>query len=264
MITVSVIIPLYNRFTTIKRCIESIIHQTIKPNEIIVVDDGSSDGSIDVVKSINCDYLKLICQNHRGAQAARNLGIINATSEYVIFLDSDDEWLPDLLERMVSLAQKNCNSVIYSDGIIELGGQRKVWQLPGKSGNLYSFLLEKQAPTFDALLVKKDSLINIGLLDENVVAYQEWETSIRLAKEYNFIHLEEPLFVYHLHEGETISKNKKKDINGYSYIIGKHKKNIVKYCGRLTLKKHYKILAKKTFHNRDVRFFVFLIRYIFT
>lgn len=260
LIKLSVIIPVYNRENTIKRCIQSIINQTKKVWEIIVVDDGSIDNTISILQSIECQYLKIIKQNHRGPQAARNLGILNSTGDYIAFLDSDDEWLPDFTDIVDSEIEINNSCVIYGDCITDKLGERKNWYLPGKSGNLYSFLLERPAPTFCALVAKKDYFIEIGLLDEKVKAYQEWDTSIRLARDHYFVHVKKPMFIYYLHNGETISNDKKKEIEGYYYIVNKHKNEIIKFCGLRILKKHYICLFRKAFQSKKSwRCFLFYV-----
>lgn len=90
--TVSVVIPTYNREKTIKRCIKSVLKQTHPVNEIIVVDDGSSDQTLQILQTEYGKQVTIIKQSHKGAQAARNAGIIAARGEYIAFLDSDDEW----------------------------------------------------------------------------------------------------------------------------------------------------------------------------
>src|SRR5690348_5887803 len=97
-VKVSVIVPAYNRAHTIRRCLDSALGQSISPHEVIVVDDASTDDTTSVVKSISHERLRLITMPARkGAQAARNVGIKNAKSDYIAFLDSDDEWLPEKL-----------------------------------------------------------------------------------------------------------------------------------------------------------------------
>lgn len=244
-IKVSVIIPVYNREMTIQKCLNSVMSQTYKPYEIIVIDDGSTDKTIEIVENIKCSYLKIIKQNHRGAQAARNVGILNANGDYITFLDSDDEWLVTLLDEEISCLKKlKKDVIIYSDCYIydEKKKKRKIWSLPGKTGNMYKFLLLHQGPMFQSVLVKKKNLIDMGLLDEKVVAYQEWETSIRLAKYHDFVHLNKPLFIYTMHAGETISKDKKRGFQGYKYIINKHKKEILQEIGLHGLLYHFKRL----------------------
>lgn len=244
-IKISVITPVYNREKTIKKCLESVIHQTYKPYEIILVDDGSTDNTIKIAESINCSFLKVIKQDHKGAQRARNTGIRNAKGNYIAFIDSDDEWLPTLLEEEVIYLKKvKKDIVLYTDCYVydESKKRRTLWRLPGKSGNMYKFLLLHQGPMFQSMLVRRDHLINIGLLDEKVAAYQEWETAIRLAEHYKFVHLGKPLFIYNIHGGVTISKDKKKGFMGYKYIIKKHTKAILKKTGIPGLLFHYKRL----------------------
>ena len=94
MMNISVVIPTYNRIELLKRSIDSVINQTIKPSEIIIVDDGSNDGTEAMVKK-KYDSLKVIKQKNKGASAARNSGIKASSGELICFLDSDDEWKND-------------------------------------------------------------------------------------------------------------------------------------------------------------------------
>lgn len=237
---VTVIIPVYNREKTIRRCINSIISQTVQPYEIIVVDDGSTDKSLKIVDEFNYN-IKVIKQNHRGAQAARNIGILNAGGDYIAFLDSDDEWMPQMLEISINeISSHKSDCVTYSDCYVYKNQKHRLWKLPECGNSAYSFLLINIGPMFQSMLAKKDIFIKIGLLDENVVAYQEWETAIRLANEVEIVHIKQPLFKYHLHLGETISKDKIKGIKGYTYIVNKHIREIIRLHGFLGLKIHLK------------------------
>lgn len=244
-IKISVVIPTYNREKTIKRCIFSILKQTQKPFEIIVVDDGSTDRTTELVESLNDESIRLIRQNHKGAQVARNMGILNARGNYIAFLDSDDEWMPNCVETYLKcLADGNENKVLFADCYVlnEVKNETKIWRLPGKSGNVYGFLLAQAGPMFQGMLAPKDALIKAGLLDEHVVAFQEWDTAIALSKENRFVHIKRPLFIYHMHEGDTISKSKKAGIEGYDYIVTKYKNEIVRKNGYYCLCQHYRAL----------------------
>lgn len=94
--TISVVIPSYGQVKYLEGAIRSVLSQTLTPHEVIVVDDGSTDGSLDVAKKYT-PRIKVIRQINKGLAAARNAGIMNATGEYVFFLDADDEMLPDCL-----------------------------------------------------------------------------------------------------------------------------------------------------------------------
>jgi glycosyltransferase involved in cell wall biosynthesis len=242
---ISVIIPAFNREKTIKYCLTSVLNQTYPPYEIIIVDDCSTDKTIKVVQTIGDQRIRCLVQPYNtGAQAARNCGIREAKGEWIAFQDSDDEWTEDKLEKQVAALQyinHNPMTVVHSDAwrYDQVADTRELWTLPYVDGeNAYPQLLTSPAPLFPTILTTKAALESIGLLDENVPSYQEWDTSIRLAKICRFIHIREPLFIYHLHGGETISKNRKKDIDGYQYIVDKFRDEILERCGVDTLNQH--------------------------
>lgn len=256
---VSVVIPTYNREKTIKRCIDSVINQTVSPLEIIVVDDGSTDSTISIVEEIVSDInIIIIKQGHKGAQAARNLGILNAKGDYIAFLDSDDEWLPQMLEEETKqLSQYRNNCIVYSDCYIYSNNKKRLWRLPECGSNAYSSLLMHPGPMFQSMLGKKELFLKIGLLDENVAAYQEWDTAIQLAKEAKFVHIKKPLFNYYFfHEGETLSKDLDKGVKGYGYIIRKYRKEIVRIHGTKGLKVCYENLFHLNYKNMRVILFI--------
>ena len=155
---VSVIIPTYNRAKTIERAVDSVLAQTWKELEVIVVDDGSTDQTNEVLKAYG-DKIRVIHRQNGGASAARNTGIKAATGEIISFLDSDDEWLPSKTERQVNLLQRTessgvgccvCNArMLFSSGTItsfQTAGlhpaQREgIWSQPrGGAGHAFSFL----------------------------------------------------------------------------------------------------------------------------
>jgi len=106
MVLVSVIIPLYNKRNYIGRTIQSVLDQTISDFEIIVIDDGSLDGSSDVVKSFQDNRIQLFWQENQGVSAARNNGVKRASADFIAFLDADDEWLPNHLRTLLQLRDK--------------------------------------------------------------------------------------------------------------------------------------------------------------
>lgn len=188
--------------------------------------------------------LKYIYQKNAGAQAARNNGIKNASAEWIAFLDSDDEWLQDKLEKqMNAICQNNYNQhiVLHSDAILKdtTNNIERLFGIPKVDGdNVYSTLLKHPSPTFPSILTSKLALKEIGYLDEKVPSYQEWDTAIRLSKICKFIQMKEPSFIYYYHNGETISKDKLRDICGYNYVINKHKTQIIKNAGKDAWENH--------------------------
>ncbi len=260
-IRITVVIPAFNREKTILKCLESAVNQTYEPQEVLVIDDGSSDHTRELVLSFPSDKVRLLCQEHRGAQAARNAGIKNAKGNYIAFLDSDDEWIPDKLEKQAAILKKKPDAVVYSNCYVVRGAARSVWNTPGTSGWVYDELLQHPGPMFQGMTVSRKALEDAGLLDEKVPAYQEWDTSIRLAEKYEMIHMEEPLFYYNQHDGETISKNGTKDIEGYEYVVNKHRKRIIKVAGYKVMLDHYHLLIKKCIQYKSRKLYKYIWKY---
>ena len=245
---ISVVIPAYNRAATIRKCLDSVVLQTYLPDEILVVDDGSTDETVEAVSSYrHPPQISLRCLSlgrNSGAQAARNHGIREAKGDWIAFQDSDDEWLPEKLEKQVAaLGSVNFHpmTVIHANCYRQShrSGERQAWALPEVAGESpFSRLLTSPGPLFPTILTSKAALEKIGFLDENVPSYQEWDTALRLAKVCRFIHLREPLFVYHLHAGETISKSGSRDVEGYQFVVDKFRDDILRHCGSKVYNHH--------------------------
>lgn len=244
---ISVIIPTYNRERTIRYCLKSVIEQTMKPYEIIVVDDCSKDNTIDIIEKMNIENLKIIkLESNSGAQVARNRGIIEAKGEWIAFQDSDDEWVKDKLEKSIVKALKGNYDMVYSTYYVKRDKTEDMYieNIRNIEGESYKKLLEGPAPGFPSIIVKKKCFLDHGLLDDKVVAYQEWDTSISISKNYKIGYINEPLFIYHLHNGENISKNSLKGAQGYEYIVNKNKNDIIQFLGKDMLLEHYKRIVK--------------------
>jgi glycosyltransferase involved in cell wall biosynthesis len=117
LIKFSVIIPLYNKEPHVKRALDSVINQTVQDFEIIVVNDGSTDKSADVVKTFSDARIRLINQKNASVSVARNRGINEAKSELIAFLDADDEWMPDYLETILRLREKYPCAGLYATSL---------------------------------------------------------------------------------------------------------------------------------------------------
>jgi len=253
----SIVIPTHNRAYIIEKCLDSIFNQTYKNFELIVVDDHSSDNTLELLSKIKDSRLKIYKNNEKsGAQAARNEGIKNASGDWICFNDSDDFWVNNKLQTNLNYLEKykfNKNIVFYNDCYIhkEISNETTIWNLPEINfSSSYKSLLTNPAPTFPGLFFHKSLIVKGGLLDESVPSYQEWDTSLILAKNgAKFIHIKEPLFIYNLHSGTTISKDLLRDFNGYQYIINKYKDEINKYCGIEIWQKHIKNQYRKLMDN---------------
>lgn len=235
---ISVVIPTFNRQNTISYCLASVLAQTYKNLEVIVVDDCSTDNTVSIVNS-NPDsrVLCVVLEKNSGAQAARNRGILEAKADWIAFQDSDDEWLPDKLEKQVTVlanADYYPWSLLYCNAyrFDKARGIKTIRLLPVVEGqNQYSTLLQSPALLYPTMITSKKALEKIGYLDDQVPSFQEWDTSIRLAKYCRITHLKEPLMVYHAGSDDAISGSATKHVEGLHYIINKFESDIKALCG---------------------------------
>lgn len=254
--TVSVVIPAYNRESTIQYCLRSVLAQTSPPLEVLVVDDGSTDTTAVAARGIADDRVRVLVGRHQGAQAARNVGIRAARGEWIAFLDSDDTWVASKLERQLRcLRQFDChpNIVVHSDlyRYDSRSGSREPWHLRRiEGGGAYHALLRGPAPTFPTMLVSRAALDAIGPLDEDVPAYQEWDTAIRLAMGgAQFVHIREPLVDYHIGHADTISGDGRRGIAGYQYVIDKFRAQIISELGDAAWHDHLGVQLRQSLQD---------------
>lgn len=169
---ISVVIPLYNKAQHIKRAVDSIKGQTIQANEIIIVDDGSTDGSGDIVKSFNNPMIKVIWQENRGPTTARNTGIEEASNELIGFLDADDEWLPDFLETILTLKTNFPDCGAYATSTYTVRPNGKIYYpdlsfVPpepwiGIIPNIFTLLQHGLAFNSSSIVMYKAAIIEVG------------------------------------------------------------------------------------------------------
>lgn len=242
---ISVVIPMYNREKTIESAVRSVLEQTVQPMEIIIVDDCSTDKSVKIAGKIRKEneIVRLLCfKKNRGAQAARNCGIKAAKGEWILFLDSDDELPNNALEILAEAAGKNPGyDVYYGDHYRREGNKTRYinCRMKGKHGNYFHAILFSPKAFFGNSLVRKQALQDIGFLDEAVPAYQEWDTHIRLSVNHKYFYIHKPIWIYNIHDGETISKDGKRDIRGYKYVVRKNGNLFLQEGGIKSIIKYY-------------------------
>lgn len=233
---VSIIIPTYNRAHLIGKALQSVQGQTFKNWECIVVDDFSTDDTAEIITQLSkvdnrFRYLKN--ERSKGPQGARNTGIIHSQFPWIAFNDSDDEWLPDKLEKQIEmLKRKDFNSFSVVHGNCEVFnheyGTKETWELNPIAGkDAFKYFLKESSILFPSVLTSKKALESVKFLDENVPSYQEWDLAISLSRNCDFIHIHEPLFIYHKHLETTISKDLERDIFGVNYIRRKYRPDFI-------------------------------------
>lgn len=205
---VSVVIPLYNKQQYIKRAIDSVLAQTYSDFELLIVDDGSTDDSVSVVKSFADSRIRLIRQENKGVSAARNRGIAESDTEWIAFLDADDAWESGFLEKVMSLkeAYPECSVCATAYKHIDRNGNSRELILHGipftSSNGLLSNYFEVAAhsnPPFCSIsvMIRKSSLLAIGGFPIGIKAGEDLLTWARLAVGNKIAYSLEPLAIFY-------------------------------------------------------------------
>jgi glycosyltransferase involved in cell wall biosynthesis len=225
--TVSIIIPVYNRANLIGRCIRSVLEQTYSDFELIVVDDGSTDNTAEMIRRFSDRRIEILTvPENRGAQFARNMGIQHAVGKYIAFQDSDDEWTNNKLDKQVEVLDKAGPEVglVYS-GYWNVRGNSRVY-LPSpatrpKEGDLHKILLMGNFITTQTVLLKAECLARAGLFDERLTRLQDWELWLRISHYYLFRFIDEPLVISYF-QSESITADEEKLVKSFEMILEKH------------------------------------------
>jgi glycosyltransferase involved in cell wall biosynthesis len=194
---VSVVIPTFNRQSVLARALASVMAQTRPVDQIIVVDDGSSDDSARMVTE-EFPEAHLLVQENRGVSAARNRGIELATGEWIALLDSDDEWKPQKIERQLStLADASEARVCHTDEIWirhhrRVNPKRKHAKF---GGWIYQYCLPLCAMSPSSVLIHRSVFESVGLFDETLPACEDYDLWLRICARYPVHYLDEPLVV---------------------------------------------------------------------
>jgi glycosyltransferase involved in cell wall biosynthesis len=181
---VSVVIPAHNAARFIRESIDSVLEQTLRPHEILVIDDGSIDRTVSLVESYSCP-VRLLKQKHQGVSSARNLGIREARGEFVAFLDADDVFIePTKLQKQLEIIfEKNCDIVLsgwrITDENLTPITDRRVW-LEVPHLNLFNWL-RSVAVLPSAMLVRRSKLCEVDGFDEELTNAEDVDLIFRLA-----------------------------------------------------------------------------------
>jgi len=261
---VSVVVPAFNREHEIVKAVESVRGQTHRAIEIVLVDDGSTDGTADICAALALADTRIRLVRHArnmGAQAARNSGVKLSDGEWLAFLDSDDTYVPDSVAVRLEAAARSGASVVHSAcEAIDSRGSVQPFPVPPLEGNIYAEVLSAPGPVFSSLLVRRDAMARVGELDERIQSYHEWDTAIRLARTERFAFVRRPTFVYDLRTINAISRNAQRSADGYGQIVAKHRSEILRVNGRRALAAHYRSLvfmrAQIPDRRKAVRYFL--------
>lgn len=183
---ISVIIPVYNRQNLIKRAVDSVLRQTEKPWEIIVINDGSTDDTIEILEEYE-ELIHLITQNHSGVSAARNRGIKAALGDWIALLDSDDEWLPVKLQNAARFHHRFPEFKIFQSEELWVRNGRRV-NPRKKHQKLSGWIFRQSLPLCivspSAVLIEKELFREVGYFDESFPVCEDYDLWLRATRKY--------------------------------------------------------------------------------
>ena len=221
---ISVVIPSYNRPDRLRRAVNSVLEQTYKEIEVIIVDDASEDAT--QLKELSKSDKVKVLQNdiNRGPCYSRNRGISEARGEYINFLDDDDIIFPEKLEKQVRIFNDSNNQklgMVTAHAIDERSG-KIIKKFNRVEGNIYQELLKSYAVSgIETMLFKASSLKEIGGFDEELQSSQEYDLLIRLSEKFEVAFVDEFLS-QEFRSQNQINTNFRKKINGARYLFKKH------------------------------------------
>lgn len=205
---ISVIIPTYNRKETLKRAIQSVLIQSYTPYEIIVIDDGSDDGTKEWLKD-NFPNVKYIYQMNSGVSSARNKGIKFARGDWIALLDSDDEWLPSKLKDQANEIELNPAAKFLHTNEIWIRNGVRVNQMKKHKkygGYIFEKCLDMCRISPSSVLIKKDIFDEIGMFDETLKVCEDYDLWLRFASKYPVHFLDQPLIKKYGGHSDQLSK----------------------------------------------------------
>lgn len=209
---ISVVIPTYNRYELLKRAIASLYEQTTPPQEIIVVDDGSTDNTKAIVKDF--PEIIYIYQENRGVSVARNAGIQKAKNEWIAFLDSDDEWHSKKLQKQIDFHRKNPDILMsYTDEVWIRNGQKvkipKKYRKIGEDAFVENLSYCNIAPS--SVMLHKKLLDRVGLFDEDLEVCEDYDLWLRIASKEKIALIDEKLINKYAGHDEQLGFRKNMD-----------------------------------------------------
>ena len=222
--TISVIMPCYNESTRIAESVRSVFNQTFSSLELIVVDDGSKDDSLEVLEGLSREYENLlyISQPNKGAGPARNRGLKEARGQYIAFLDADDSWHPECLDKLHANLESSPDAVLTYCGWQNKGLAEKMckpfvppdYEQPDK----IETLLRGCRWPIHAALTRRSAIDISGGFDEQWTSCMDYDLWLHIASFNKIVRVPEVLAYYHHHSGEQITKNRLRIARNHSNI----------------------------------------------
>ncbi|MDD5005988.1 MAG: glycosyltransferase [Candidatus Omnitrophica bacterium] len=227
----SIIIPAYNQGWLLKKALESVLRQEFDNYEVIIIDDGSTDNTREIVNSFQDVRIKYYYQNNSRLAIARNTGIKHAKGKYVAFLDADDIWYSEKLKKCYEIIMKNPDKdlICHNEIMKDISGRiiRNLFYGPYETGMFRRLLFKGNCLSPSATVVKKDVLVDVGMFRENpeFFSVEDYDLWLRLSKEYKFYFIPEILGEYIIH-GKNMSLDIERQANHEVEVV---KQNFKEY-----------------------------------
>lgn len=214
--TISVVCPTYNSADYVEKTIESVLAQTVAPLEFLVIDDGSTDRTCEIIQSFITTTsrfpIRLFKSAHLGPGAARNTGILNAQGAWIAFIDSDDQWYPGKLQSVIKVISAHsdinliCHAEMYSDryghqSLLDFGARYNTQQ------PIFPQLYRNNFLSPSAVTCTKQLLIDVNLFDPTFMTAQDYELWLRMSAIMHPYFIREPLGVYFERVGNISTSN---------------------------------------------------------
>ena len=209
MVRVSVVIPTYNRKEMLEEAVQSVLNQSYEDFELIVVDDGSIDGTKDVIERLDSD-IRYIYKENGGVSSARNFGVKKAKGEFIAFLDSDDMWLKDKLEKQVKYMSKRSDLFVSQTEEIWIRNGVRVNQKKKHKkceGRIFKEVLPLCIISPSAVIMRRELFDHVGLFDEEFLVCEDYDLWIRVAAKYPVGLLKEKLIIKRGGHEDQLSKS---------------------------------------------------------
>ncbi|MFB2977307.1 glycosyltransferase [Microseira sp. BLCC-F43] len=260
MPVISVVIPVYNGEKTIKQTIESVLNQTFTDFELIIINDGSQDGTLDIISKIQDERIKVFSYPNAGVNVSRNRGFKLAAGEFITFLDDDDLWTPDKLEAQYKALLNNPQAgvaISWTDWIDESG------KIIGRGGYvswegdaLARMLLNDFVESGSNALIRKQALIEVGGFDESLTHAEDWDMWLRLAARYHYTTVPKVQILYRI-AANSVSSNVVKMEQGSLQVLERAYANApesIQHLKQVSLANRYKYLTYKALEGAPVRY----------
>ncbi len=259
MPVISVVIPVYNGEKTIQTTIKSVLSQTFQDWELIIIDDGSQDKTLDIINKIQDPRIKIFSYPNAGLAASRNRGFSHSIGEFIAFLDADDLWTPDKLEAQLKALQDNPQAAVaysWCDCIDESGKFLRTSSHSNANGDVYAkLLLTDFLDNGSNPLIRRQALAEVGEFDESLPAAEDWDMWLRLAARYHFISVPAPQILYRVSFTSMTTNVERQEVEMRKVIeraFSQAPKSL-QYLKRYSLGNIYKYLTFKAIEGTPVR-----------